>query len=344
LKRFTFLFSGGNYFIVKIWGEGSPAPLAATICCFIIGATVSPLIAIPFLSANVNASTNNSETSVVGTNDSDVTSIHWDFRRDVKIEALYFILMVIACVSGLGLASGSALIRRTGDTLTAKDTKQNKPEAIISQGFVQILVISLMFLFIMVIIGLELNFYGMVAPYIILDLHGTEQEGTLMVSYFWGIYSIFSILGIPTFYYFTPSTLLLVNLVFMTVANIVLVACDQTWKTLWIGTTLLSMAFGTTYSGVFNWGDFYLDLSHQVSAVLVAGGQLGSVVVPLVTGPSFAAEPFALMKITLICAVICDVLFVLIEVIAYPSIRIHRPTSLGLRKLRESGYRDMDKL
>jgi fucose permease len=338
-----FVFSGSIYFIVKIWGEDSPGPLTAATSSFILGAAISPLIALPFLSERpTNTSIRYSaETEVALANASNGVITSSDFRRDKKIETLYFILMGITCVIGIGMALGSALVSRSGESLTKEETRTG--DAIITKGSIKIILIILMCVFIMMIIGLEINIYGMLAPYIILGLHGTEQEGTIMVSYLWGIYAVFSLSGIAAYHYFTPSTILLANLVLMIVANVVLVVCDPTWKTLWIGSTLLSVGFAGTYGGVFLWADFYLDLSHQVSAVLVVGSQLGSVVVPLVTGPLFAADPFSLMKITLICVIICAVLFVLVEVIAYQRIRIHRPTSLGLRKLREQGYRDMDK-
>ncbi|XP_064636577.1 sodium-dependent glucose transporter 1B-like [Lineus longissimus] len=360
-----FVEAGGNYFIMDLWGESSPAILAAVIGCFIIGATVSPLIAIPFLPAEHFNRTNRAGTfsgakhfnsTIIETNTTNGSNvdvaygIEWDSRRNVHIETLYFIIMVIACVSGLCLACGSALVSHFGQdrgessphTKVENEQKKETETSIVPKGSSYIFIVCLMFLFIMVLIGLELNFYGMVAAYIVLGMNGTKQEGTLMVSYFWGIYAVFSTVGIVTSNFFTPSTLLLVNLALITVANIFLVSSAPTWVTLWVGTTVLSIGFGSTYAGVFIWSNFYLKLSHKVSAALVAGGQVGTCLVPIITGYFFAKDPFSLMKITMVCALICDVLFVLVEVVVYRYVRGTRPTSLGLRKLRETGYDNLD--
>jgi hypothetical protein len=381
-----------NYFTLQLWQEDSPPVFSAGVACFLAGAAISPLIAIPFLpkgnhdalygnlaqTVAMPVSSNNHNVSVGVSepgyfNDTMRTNAFSDlgapfgpradaltnstFSESLKNDSigvlanntfgnipsvlghpmrdLYFVMMAFGLFSALFVTSGSLWSSQVG--LAAKELSESRKEdPIVGTGLSRIFVIIFCLLYQVLIIGLEVLFIGLIPSYMVEELGGSPQDGTLITSIFWGIYTVVAIVGVGLAHYLTPSTILLFDNVILTAGAAILLCGSQNSTLVLIGTAVLAVGYGPVYATIFLWGDHYISLTRKLTGVFVAAPELGGVIMPVIGGQFFSKYPGSLMVMAVILSVLSDVMFVLTESIAFPLQQKTQEAKFGWRQTK--GY------
>jgi FHS family Na+ dependent glucose MFS transporter 1 len=188
----------------------------------------------------------------------------------------------------------------------------------ISNRTLQGLLIALMAVFYLLYIGLEVTYGQLVVAFAVhSDLHLAQSTGLVIAVVFWGSFAAMRFASIFFSSGFGPTTMLVLNFVFCTVATVLLSTVASRMETaLWIGTALLGIGLASVFPTGILWIERYIHVSNKVAAAFVMGAALGEMVCPVVVYQLMVISPAMLMHSAVVINLLCIVTFVALRWLA----------------------------
>lgn len=199
-------------------------------------------------------------------------------------------------------------------------------------------ILSLLFVFFLFYVGLEVAFGGLVTVFAVeSELTGwTRAQGATLAALFWGSIAAGRGLAIFVARCFKPPCMLVVDLVFMLAgAAILSFGLTASPALLWAGTVTLGFGMSSVFPTAVSWADLYYPLTGRSAAVFIAGSGVGEMVIPVATGYLF--ENFTslwLMYVALGLSALVTVVFVCLQCIASRAPAASSASKLGFVPLR----------
>lgn len=177
----------------------------------------------------------------------------------------------------------------------------------------EVRILFLLFVFYLLYVGAEVSFGGYVSEYYMATFNACH--GSLAAAWFWGTFAFGRGAAIFVAMSLTPWTMLISDLVGGVLASVVLVMFPHSSGVFWAGTGLLGLSMASLFPAGIAWLEGYVDVSGKVASVLVTGGVLGEMVVPLSVGMlmfdgsnNVASSPERLMYLMLgVCLCSCGI-------------------------------------
>lgn len=191
-------------------------------------------------------------------------------------------------------------------------SKQNDgPGTKISNRALHALLISLMAIFFLLYVGLEVTYGKLVLAFAVHgDLQLTQSTGLVIAVVFWGSFAAMRFAAIFFSSGFGPITMLLLNFVFCTLGTILLsTMASHTETALWVGTALLGIGLASVFPTGILWIERYIHVSNKVAAAFVVGASLGEIVCPVAVYRLMVNNPAMLMHSAVLINVLCIVTF-----------------------------------
>jgi fucose permease len=188
----------------------------------------------------------------------------------------------------------------------------------ISNRALQGLLISLMAVFYLLYVGLEVTYGQLVLAFAVHgDLHLAQSSGLVIAVAFWGSFAAMRFASIFFSSGFGPMTMLILNFVFCTVATVLLSTMASHMETaLWVGTALLGIGLASIFPTGILWIERYIHVSNKVAAAFVMGASLGEMVCPVVVYQLMVINPAMLMHSAVVINVLCIGTFVALRWLA----------------------------
>ncbi|KAJ8049024.1 Neurogenic locus notch-like protein 1 [Holothuria leucospilota] len=143
-------------------------------------------------------------------------------------------------------------------------------------------ILMLLFCFYLIYVGSEVSFGGYISEYY--QAVFKDCRGSLATAWFWGTFALGRGLAICFATVTTPMKMLVVDLVGGVLATVILLWFGQISVWFWLGTGLLGLSMASMFPSGIAWLEGYVDVSGKVASVLVTGGVLGEMVIPLAVG------------------------------------------------------------
>lgn len=192
-----------------------------------------------------------------------------------------------------------------------KSKQDEGPGTKISNRALHALLISLMALFFLLYVGLEVTYGKLVLAFAVHgDLQLTQSTGLVIAIVFWGSFAAMRFAAIFFSSGFGPITMLLLNFVFCTLGTILLsTMASHTETALWVGTALLGIGLASVFPTGILWIERYIHVSNKVAAAFVVGASLGEIVCPVAVYRLMVNNPAMLMHSAVLINVLCIVTF-----------------------------------
>ncbi|RWS05153.1 Sodium-dependent glucose transporter 1-like protein [Dinothrombium tinctorium] len=306
-----FMISGGNAWLLHLWGKASPPFLQAFHFCFGLGAFIGPLVAEPFLlplhheeiEIHVNSSHLNS-------------SLHLNSSfpytsDDLKIQYAYGSLSLASLIIAAAFLAAYCAQRTNKphpsiDEMKS-DCKQKPISAVKYYGSVMLCCFFMFFNY-----GLELSFGQLLTAFVVdSNLKLSKSKASFMTSVYWGAFTFFRCFTIFLVDKFTSTKLIIFNLSLIGIANVFLVpfGCRIEWC-LWVGVTLVGFGTSPLFATIFSFLGEYMKITSKVSSLLFVACYAGAFVMPYVVGVTVETHPDVFLYQSALCAVsLCLVFF-----------------------------------
>lgn len=192
-----------------------------------------------------------------------------------------------------------------------KSKQDEGPGTKISNRALHALLISLMAIFFLLYVGLEVTYGKLVLAFAVHgDLQLTQSTGLVIAIVFWGSFAAMRFAAIFFSSGFGPITMLLLNFVFCTLGTILLsTMASHTETALWVGTALLGIGLASVFPTGILWIERYIHVSNKVAAAFVVGASLGEIVCPVAVYRLMVNNPAMLMHSAVLINVLCIVTF-----------------------------------
>jgi hypothetical protein len=199
-----------------------------------------------------------------------------------------------------------------------KSKQDEGPGAKISNTSLHVLLISLMAIFFLLYVGLEVTYGQLVLAF---ATHGelklTQSTGLVIAVVFWGSFAAMRFASIFFSSGFCPITILLLNFVFCTFGTIILsTMASRTETALWVGTALLGIGLASVFPTAILWIQRYIHISNKIAAAFVMGASLGEMTCPLIVYRLMVSNPAMLMHSAVFINVLCILTFTAIRWLA----------------------------
>jgi fucose permease len=181
----------------------------------------------------------------------------------------------------------------------------------ISNRALHALLISLMAIFFLLYVGLEVTYGQLVLAFAVHgDLQLTQSTGLVIAVVFWGSFAAMRFASIFFSSGFRPITMLLLNFVFCTLGTVLLsTMASHTETALWVGTALLGIGLASVFPTGILWIERYIHVSNKVAAAFVTGASLGEIVCPIAVYRLMVNNPAMLMHSAVLINILCIVTF-----------------------------------
>lgn len=149
-------------------------------------------------------------------------------------------------------------------------------------------------------VGLEIGYSGWIFSYATqLGMASTITAGYL-TSFFWAIFTLGRLVGIPLAARVRPRVLLLADLCGILFFFTLLTLWPQTPTVLWVATAGLGLSMASFYPALFTLAGRHMTLTGKVSSFLMAGDNLGAMIIPWLLGLRFAAQGTQMLAPTML--------------------------------------------
>ncbi len=149
-------------------------------------------------------------------------------------------------------------------------------------------------------VGLEIGYAGWLFSYATqLGLASTITAGYL-TSFFWAVFTLGRLAGIPLAARVRPRVLLLVDLCGILFFFTLLALWPQTPTVLWVATAGLGLSMASFYPALFTLAGRHITLTGKVSSILMAGDNLGAMIIPWLLGQRFASQGTEMLAPTML--------------------------------------------
>ncbi|XP_023722663.1 uncharacterized protein LOC111872735 isoform X2 [Cryptotermes secundus] len=223
-----------------------------------------------------------------------------------KVQFTY--LMVGSFVFAMSLVFLGFLCHNPRDPKSKQD---EGPGTKISNRALHALLVSLMAIFFLLYVGLEVTYGKLVLAFAVHgDLQLAQSTGLVIATVFWGSFAAMRFAAIFFSSGFGPITMLLLNFVFCTLGTILLsTMASHTETALWVGTALLGIGLASVFPTGILWIERYIHVSNKVAAAFVVGASLGEIVCPVAVYRLMVNNPATLMHSAVLINVLCIVTF-----------------------------------
>ena len=148
----------------------------------------------------------------------------------------------------------------------------------------------------------------------------SKDSAAYLTSVCWGSFAVGRFLSVPVAKYVTSSRMLMFNPLGCLIGSTILVSqfsegCSTSAPArLWAGTVLLGFSMDSVFPCALSLAGSYISLSGRTASVLLVGGCVGEMTIPLVVGIFFVrVGPCFLMYNTLSIFILIAVVYILIE-------------------------------
>ena len=186
----------------------------------------------------------------------------------------------------------------------------------------------LLFLFTFCYVGLALSYGSLVFTYAVEgQLHFDKSTAATLTAVFWGplIFArvfpiVLVVLKVP------PSVLMIMNVSSSCIAILILIIFPHNRIAIWIVSALLGASFASIYPNIMTWLSQHLPVSGRATAVVVAGGNLGDIIITsVITALIGSVNPDWFVYCTFILVVLSTTLIAILLIITAVYQRRHRP-------------------
>ncbi|XP_021924105.1 uncharacterized protein LOC110831913 isoform X2 [Zootermopsis nevadensis] len=225
-------------------------------------------------------------------------------------------LMVGLFVFAISLVFLGFLCHNPRDPKSKQEEGQSTKK--ISNRALHSLLITLMAIFFLLYVGLEVTYGQLVLAFAVnSDLQLAQSTGLMTVIVFWGSFAAMRFASIFFSSGFGPIVMLLFNFVFCTLGTVLLsVMGSHTETALWVGTALLGIGLASVFPTGILWIERYIHVSNKVAAAFVVGASLGEMVCPVAVYQLMLNHPAMLMYSAAVINVLCIMTFIAIRWLA----------------------------
>ena len=325
---------------MKVWKNRDTGPIMQLIhFTFAFGAFLAPLFSKPFISdsdsdarniscANISLSINSTcwnnvynmctaegsgqmaDNFVIVNCSSSASSVFFGYAYWISVIPLLIPLPPLLyygfkqqCCCPVLFKTKKSLNVTAEDEITDEDSTKYPSSKVYT-----VTVLSLLFLFMAVYVGMEVTFGTYIFVFAVKgSLHLSKQRAASLSSLFWGTFSfarcfsiVISLLKAP------PSLMMIGNLTGSLVAATILLIWSDNEIGIWIGSGLLGTSVSAIYPTTMVWMSQHVPPSGKATAVLGTGAVLGNTLFPLLVGILLdKVDPITLVYYTFGAVVFC---------------------------------------
>jgi len=173
--------------------------------------------------------------------------------------------------------------------------------------------LMLLFLFYHIYAYIELTPIDYFPTFAIKFLNWPVNDVSLLMSLFFGTHCAGRFLGVPLSFVLRPRTMIVINLIFTTIAYIILLPVRNLTELLWASAALSGLGMATTFATALLWAAESVAITGPVASLVVAGESVSSIIQPQVVGRLFdiqaAGGPMSMVYVLVSAAVLHIILF-----------------------------------
>ena len=228
----------------------------------------------------------------------------------LAIAAYLFVISMVYCV--LCIRGKCSIYRAKIDDAQLESTHNQE-----SPGF-RYQMLALLFFFYFLYVGMEVTYGGFLLAFAVEHLKWSKSQATIVTSVFWGSFAFGRGISILLARCCKPHVMLIIDLI-MTISSLTVLSLwsDTYDAVVWFGSACLGMGMASIFPTGISWAERYMQVTGRATAVFVVGCALGEMCLPAFTGFMFEHfNPMGLIYIELGCAIICMVLYIIMQNIA----------------------------
>ncbi|KAJ9574913.1 hypothetical protein L9F63_007932 [Diploptera punctata] len=187
------------------------------------------------------------------------------------------------------------------------------------------MLISLMAIFFLLYVGLEVTYGQLVLAFAVIFFLQRELRSLLQL--YWPcdrsrrIWGSFAAMAFASIFFSSelwgPITMLVLNFVFCTLGTVLLSSmASHTETALWVGTALLGIGLASVFPTGILWIERYIHVSNKVAAAFVMGASLGEMVCPVAVYHLMVNDPAMLMHSAVVINILCILTFIALRWLA----------------------------
>ncbi|RWS06225.1 sodium-dependent glucose transporter 1-like protein [Dinothrombium tinctorium] len=302
------LDSGGNVWLLHLWGKANPPFMQALHFFSTFGKFVAPLISEPFLlPLQKEVSTSLANTT--------------DYKRgktytpdDLKIPYTYGIVSLFGlCVLIMFLVV--YLIKRDNKPHPSREEKEHDKQANARvPKSTNACIIIFTCLFMLIFSGLEYVFGNLLPTFAVLcDLKFNKSKAAFIASLYYGTFTFFRVFAIFLLDLIGSQNLILFDLILITVANVLLVPFGNRFEwCLWTGVAIMGCGASSVFGAIFGFLEDFVNVKSKFASLILINVCFGAFAFPLIVGKYADTEPLVFLYISLLCNLLCCICFIVL--------------------------------
>jgi fucose permease len=347
----AFFLSDGNDLCIKIWGSDHGPYLMAVFSGYSAGSLLAPVLTLPFLqerpkqmdvvyNLSISAQPNISEVKPLRNEATNSTigleSVFGDQAWGLgPMHKLHLLVMGICLAVGVILA----LVAQQTNSSVKYDQFQDEDDITprMKQKATRYMIVTLLGIYIFNIIGAEITYSSLLTPFVVKQFGESKKTGTEMTTLYWLVGLIGTVSFIPVSKYVKGSVIILGMLIAVTMATILLaIFGSSSTIVVWCSSACIGLGSGVSYAGVFLWASQYVDLTVQVSSILVSMSTFGEMAYPAMTGPFLDTYPMTLVYVLTGGVIVNCVIYACVEYLGRRACigRLVEPLEVNIREYK----------
>ncbi|PRD26759.1 UNVERIFIED_CONTAM: Sodium-dependent glucose transporter 1 [Trichonephila clavipes] len=320
--------TGSNASCLRIWGKKGAPFLQGLHFTYGLGGFIAPLLAAPFLSAQVPAIPRDltllgvaqNLTSELVAETSSISSVLDDqFPVSISESSIPSITYAYTIVGGLAtVVCGCFVLVFALASNEKSEASESKQEAVRDPGLSFIIVVVILAcLQTGLISGVEVSFAQMLTSYVVHSEHGLSKVvGSYMTSLYWGAFTVTRGLSIFLACKISVRKLLALDL-FLSVTAALILLTIGTWSVtgLWVGTGLLGVGVASIFPATLSWVEKYININNRIASVFTLVSSILEMTVPLSISIYLGTQPNVLFHFMTAATISVCCLFVTLNII-----------------------------
>ena len=217
------------------------------------------------------------------------------------------------------------------DPSSGNDTQDKKKS---TSRLYKVLAFFFLFLFMLVYVGTEVSYGNLVFTYAVKsELGFSKQRAATVAAVFWGPFAFARLFSVVlALLRVRASVMMTMNLTGSLIATVLFIVAPHNGIVIWIVSAVLGASFASIFPTAMTWMSEHLDVSGKATAVVVAGGNLGDILVPSAVGALIGnVNPDAFIYCTFGAVVLSAVLIALLFSMTFIHKRYHLQPVKGVR-------------
>ena len=307
-------FKGVHVLLLKLWGNKSGPCLQFLHAAFSIGAFIAPLIAKPFIQdvdKDYNTPSNISN-HTMSLDDDAASRFGWAYWISASLFVFPLLMFIyFTVVNGDSKANEDRCEEdEHGEENIGKNTnnlKTYKYPALI-----------ILFLFMLCYIGSEVSYGSLLFTYAVEGkLQFDKQEAANVTAVFWGMFAFTRLFSVSlALLQVKTTTMISLNMSGSVLAVMIFINFPHNHIAIWIVSALFGASFASIYPTTMIWLSEHLPITGKATSVVVAGGNLGDILVPsaiaaLVGNVNTDSFVYSIVSLIVTSTVLIAVLFIM---------------------------------